>query len=57
MLTRARCWKKDAFDRSSAMRLIILAALALARHTEEYVSRVGDVLRGALGLEGGIEKE
>lgn len=30
---------------------------AIARYTEEYVSRVGDVLRGALGLEGGIEKE
>ena len=39
------------------MKAIILAALAIARHTEEYVSRVGDVLRGALGLEGGIEKE
>jgi len=39
------------------MRAIILAALALARHTEEYVSRVDDFLRGALGVEGGIEKE
>ena len=38
------------------MRLIILAALAIARHTEEYVNRVGDFLRGALGVEGGIEK-
>ena len=38
------------------MRAIILAALAIARYTEEYVSRVGDFLRGALGLEGGIEK-
>ena len=29
---------------------------AIARHTEEYVSRVGDFLRGALGVEGGTEK-